>query len=71
MKSSDERAARTLAVISILLALFCFLAALAWRREHLRADCWRATAQDEETQPEGDCDALPIWPRLRPDRAPG
>jgi len=50
------KAIRGLALIAVLLALACIFLAAAWRREHLRAECWRATAVDDQVQPEGDCD---------------
>jgi hypothetical protein len=49
------RTVRILALLCVLLALMGTAAAFGWRHEHLRAECWRATAEDG-VAPEGPCD---------------
>jgi hypothetical protein len=45
----------TLTTLTVLLATICLVLALAWRREHEEAACWRAVAEDDRPPPEGDC----------------
>ena len=52
---SAERAVRWLAALLVLTAVLCVGLAYAWRREHLRAQCWRAMVEEDQAQPEGDC----------------
>lgn len=39
---------RLLALIAAALSLICVALALAWTREHRRAECWRFLAEDDE-----------------------
>jgi hypothetical protein len=47
------RALRWSTMVSVVLALISLGMAVAWKREHDRAQCWQAAA--EEDQPGSDC----------------
>jgi hypothetical protein len=52
---------RLLALACVALAAFCIALAVAWKREHDTAECWRAAFEDDEIPAGGDC-RQPILP---------
>ena len=46
---------RTLALVTVVLAVICATLAMAWQSERQSAACWRVAAEFQQ-QPEGGCD---------------